>query len=295
MKKIISLFLIVGVLAVGWYLFIRPFEFEVTFKAKTLPGDIIQTLRIWNRALDSAEVVQVDSLYTLKQNISREGRSYVYIWNFEMIDDSVTQVSVEITEPGRSIVNKLLVPVTDPPVEKHAREIVWKFYTILQSHLKITRVEVLGEAETASSFCVCRTIETAQTEKANGMMKDYGLLTSFISTFNLRPNGPPLVKVLEWNHNKGTLKFDFCFPVAEPDSLPANQFITFQKIKSQKVLKAVFHGNYITSDRAWYALINFANVNGYDVDGLPIEYFHNNPNLGIDEEQWKAEVYLPIK
>jgi hypothetical protein len=42
-------------------------------------------------------------------------------------------------------------------------------------------------------------------------------------------------------------------------------------------------------------LIRFAQEKGYKINGLPIEYFYNNPNLGLAEEDWKAEIFLPIK
>jgi hypothetical protein len=285
----------VGLLLLIWYLFIRPIEFEVNFKAKTLPGDIIQTLRIWNRSLDNAQIVEVDSVYRLTQNIVVENRSYIYNWNFEAVNDSSTHVNVTITEPARRVMNKLLVPFTDQPIEHDARDIVHAFYDILNIHLKITNVKVVGESEIAATFCVCRTLETSQIEKANGMMRDYGLLTSFIRDFNLETDGPPIIKVREWNHTLGKLKYDFCFPIFKADSLPMNDSITYKELKKEKVLEAVYYGNYITSDRAWYALIRFAQSNGYEIDGLPIEYFHNNPTLGINEKEWRAEVFLPIK
>lgn len=295
MKKVIWTLSGAALMVLMWYLFIRPFEFEVSFKAKTLPGDIIQTIRIWDRSLDNAGIIEVDSVYRLTQNIVCENRSYIYNWNFETVNDSTTHVNVTITQPARSILNKLLVPVSDQYIEQDARDIVRKVYDIINMHLKITSVKVLGESEIASIFCVCRSMETGQVEKANGMMRDYGLLTSFISDFNLETDGPPIIKVREWNHTLGKVKYDFCFPIIKTDSLPMNDLIAYKELKKEKVLQAVYHGNYITSDRAWYVLIRFAESNGYEIDGLPIEYFYNNPNLGLNEKEWRAEVFLPIK
>jgi effector-binding domain-containing protein len=295
MKKIFLGLCGLAAIVLIWYFFIRPFEFVVKFTAKTLPGDIIQTLRIWDRSLTKAEVIEVDSLQSLTQRITWNNRNYRYRWNFKMIDDSTTRVSVEISEPGKSLLNKLLVPFTEPHVERDAREIVQTFYDILKAHLNITKVQVVGESELPSLFCVCRKLETSQIEKANGMMKDYGLLTSFITDFNLHVNGPPVIQIRAWNHSSGQLTYDFCFPVLKRDSLPSFPSITYQEIKTTKALKAVYHGNYITSDRSWYELINFAQANGYEINGLPTELFYHNPNLGVNEETWRAEVYLPIK
>jgi len=286
---------VVALMAIGYYFFVKPSEFEVNLKAKTIPGDLIGTIRIWNRSLDSARIVQVDSFNSLKQTIILGDRNYKYDWNFVTVNDSLTEVNIQITQPGRMLLNKLLIPFTNQDIEKDAKDIVSGFYEILKEHLRITRVELIGEVELDSSFCVCRSLETSQIEKANGMMKDYPLLTSFIANFNLKTAGPPIVKIGTWRHNLGELKFDFCFPIIEQDSLPVIDSLFYRKFKKKKVLKAEYYGNYITSDRAWYALLYYAEKNGYKVDSFPIEYFHNNPNLGMRESEWKAEVFLPLK
>jgi hypothetical protein len=295
MKKILWLVLLVGSVFLCWYLFVRPFEFEVKFNAKTTGGDIIQTIRLWGRSFKNGEILEVDSTFGLRQRITLENRSYIYNWKFDNANDSTTRVRIEISEPGKSVVNKVYVPFSDQPIEADSKEVLMRFYEILQSHLKITRVKVEGESQMNSSFCVCRNLETAQTEKANGMMADFPLLTSFIHDTGLTPAGSPMVRVREWSHTKGTLNFDFCFPIVKTDSLPKSDLVEYKEFRSMKALKAVFNGNYITSDRAWYALLEYAERKGYKRAGFPIEYFHNNPNLGWDEETWKADVYLPIE
>jgi hypothetical protein len=285
----------IALVILTWYLFIRSHEFEVNFIAKTLPGDIIQTLRIWDRSLDSAKIVGVDSLYGLTQQIVWKERSYLYKWNFQVVNDSTTDVNIEISQPARSLLNKLLVPVTDQHIEQDAREIARQFYDVLNMHLKITSVKVVGERDIAPAFCVCRTLETNQIDKAKGMMREYGLLTSFISESGLKPNGPPIVRIRSWDHTLGKLKFDFCFPIIKREPLPLDDSVDYTEFPAERALGAVYHGNYITSDRAWYTLMNFATANGYEINGLPIEYFYNNPTLGINEKEWKAEIFLPIK
>lgn len=295
MKKIS--WIISGVLLIGflYYLFIKPSDFEINLNAKTLPGDLIETIRIWNRSLDSAQITEVDSFSSLRQAITWKNRNYIFDWSFSSVNDSLTKVNIKITEPARSVLNRLLIPFTNQNVELDAAELANTFYAVLKSHLEITKVKIIGVTEIDSLFCVCRTLNTPQIEKANGMMKDYPLLSEFVSDFGLAPDGPPLVRVIEWSHNQGLLKFDFCFPIVERDSLPKIKEITYKWFKKQRALKAEYYGNYITSDRAWYELIQFAEKNGYLINRLPIERFHNNPNLGIKETEWKADVYLPIK
>jgi len=294
MKRISWILAGMFVIVISYYLFLRSFEYEVNFKAHTLPGDLIQTIRIWNGSLDNAHVVNVDSFYRLKQAVIWKNRSYDFNWNFELVNDSVTAVNVQISEPGRRTLNKLLIPITHQQIEGDAGEIVRNFYQVLTSHLKITKVKVIGKAEIDSSFCLCRSLETSQIGKANGMMKDFPLLNSFIEQFKLESKGPPIVQIRAWDHSRGLLKYDFCFPIVYHDSLPVLESVIYKKIKKETVLKASYFGNYITSDRAWYELIQYAQKNGYKVNGFPIEQFHDNPNLGSNEGAWKADVYLPI-
>ena len=288
---------LVAVVVVGvvYYLFVRPFEYEVNFRATTTPGDVIETIRLWNRSMPGAQITEVDSFSRLNQTIVWKGKEYSYDWNFDFVNDSITKINIRISEPEHALSNKLLVPFTSQPIEKDAGEIATTFYEVLKTHLDITRVEVKGLAQLEPAFCVCTALKTEQTDKANGMMKDFDLLTAVIEEFKLKSGGSPSVRVREWSHNKGKLKFDFCFPILKTDSLPAIDSIFYKGFEKQLTLKAEFRGNYITSDRAWYSLVHYAEKNGYEINGLPIEYFLDNPNLGMNEKNWKAEIYLPIK
>jgi GyrI-like small molecule binding domain len=277
-----------------YYFFFHPYEFKVNFSAKTLPGDIIQTIRIWNRSLDSAQIVEVDSFKHVHQRISIEGREYIYDWYFQL-EDSVTNVSVHVSEPARKVLNKVLVPLSEPSIEKDGSSIVKRFYNVLKQHLEITNVSVIGEAKHDSEFCLCHEIEEAQTTKAYGMMKNYLLLSSFIEENGLKLAGSPSVRLKQWSHNQGKLKYDFCFPISPKDSLPVMEGLEYKHFDAFDALKAEYNGNYITSDRAWYALYHHANKFGYKLKGSPVEYFVDNPNFGMNEIQWKAEVFLPIE
>lgn len=293
MKKFLLALLVMGLMALSYYLFIMPYEFEVTLKARTMPGDIIETIRIWNKSLDSAQITEVDSFAGLKQTIVQENRTYNYNWYFK-VREGVTQVNLLISEPGREFLNKVTIPFTEQPIEKDAALIATEFNEVLKKHLELTNVKVIGESVLDSAFCICSTLETKQVDKARGMMKDYPLLNSFLDNFKVESAGPPIIRVLAWDHSAGTLKFDFCFHILESDSLPAVESLTYKRFGKEKVLKAEYYGNYITSDRAWYELLHYAKEKGYKTTGLPIENFMNDPNFGGNDKTWRADVYLPL-
>jgi hypothetical protein len=296
MKRFLFLVGLVLFASSTYYLFFKTADFEINFKAKTLPGDLIQTLRIWNRSIPGAELILVDSFKRVTQKIIWNGRTYVYQWNFSGPQrDSVTHVNVQIVEPENSLKNRFLIPFTSSRIETDAEEVGRLFYKVLTDHLKITKVRLVGETQVDSSFCVCKEIKSAQIDKANGMMKNYQLLSSFTDVNSLDVDGRPMVYVNNWNHNAGMIDFYFCFPIVWTENLPKSDSLVYRHFKKQTVLQAEYNGNYITSDRAWYEIIRYAALNGYQVDWTPIELFHDNPNLGMNEFKWKADVFLPVK
>jgi effector-binding domain-containing protein len=104
-----------------------------------------------------------------------------------------------------------------------------------------------------------------------------------------------MIVVNSWNREADSLDFNFCFPIVRSERLPEYPGISYKRIFSKKALKAVYNGNYITSDRAWYALLDYAHRNNIPVEETPVEVFYNNPNMGGNALTWKAEIFLPIK
>lgn len=293
-RRVLGAVVVVALAAAVYYFLLRPFEFAVNFSAKTLPGDVIETVRIWNRSLSDAEIVKVDSFDRLLQRITWKGRCYQFDWHFTVDNDSLTNVSIRISEPGNGLMNKIMVLLGTPAIEEDAAAIARAFYTALNEHLKITRVRILGEVEMQRKFCICSQLRAKQIDKASGMMRDYSLLSWFVEKYQLKPDGSPMVRVSRWDHDLGTLEFDFCFPVERREGLPEGDSIVFREIGGGKALKAEYYGNYITSYRAWYELLRYAERNSYDNYGYPIEHFYNNPHTGINEREWKADIYLPL-
>lgn len=294
MKRILLMSCLVVLACLGYYLFFYPYDYKVSFKARTLPGDVIETLRIWNKSLKGSEILQVDSFNTLKQSVKWSEKEYVFDWHFSY-GDSLTEVQIGITQPDQSKRNRLLIPFSEQEIERDAEEISRQFFNVLKEHLEITKVKIVGESEIDPSFCFCTRIVTTQTDKANAMMQYYPAINSVVESISLKVLGAPSVRVIRWNHSDNFLEYDFCFPVMSSDSLVHVESFEYRGFKKSKALKAIYNGNYITSDRAWYELFEYARTNGYKTTGFPIEYFIDNPNYGSDELKWKAEIYLPIE
>ncbi len=281
-------------IALTWYLFVKSFDYLVMFKVKALAGTVNQTAKIWVQSLENSSVISQDDITHFKTQIAVADSLYVYDWKLEQMNDSTTWVKVYASDDNHSLQNRLLIPFIETDFEKRTKSMLLDYSNLLTEHIKEFSVRIEGEASLPSAYCACTSLKGKQSEKAFGMMKDYPLLNSILVDAGAVLDGRPRIQVTRWDINQDYIEFDFCYPVKEADNLPVHPDITYKKVSSDKAIKAVYNGNYISSDRAWYALLNYAVKNGLTVSGMPVEVFFNNPNMGGDALRWKAEVYMPI-
>jgi len=295
MKKISA---IVGFLSVGfllWYLIIKPYDYLVTFKIKTTAGTINQSIKLWNTSIENSRPIQQENLKNLTQQIIIKDSTYNYEWSISSLNDSISKVSVYVTDIDHSFANKISIPFGTTDFEKRTQNTITDFIEKLKEHLSKTRVSEVVVDSTRSTYCAFIPMKGLQIEKASGMMQNYSLLTSVLSVENIEMNGTPFVEITNWNTQNDSITYNFCFPVIKSDSLPKDPRIEYKQYNGVKALKAIYNGNYITSDRAWYALLDYAENHDIVVAKKPLEVFYSNPNFGGDELQWKAEIFIPIK
>ena len=295
MKKISA---IIGFLTIGfllWYFIIKPYDYLVTFKVKTTAGTINQSLKLWNTSLENSSPIQQENLKNLTQQIIVKDSTFNYDWSISSVNDSISKVNVYVTDMDHSFANKISIPLGTTDFEKRTQNTITDFIGKLKEHLNKIRVRVIGIDSTRTTYCAYIPMKGLQIEKARGMMQNYSLLTSVLSAENIEMNGTPFVEITNWNTQNDSIAYNFCFPVIKSDSLPIDPRIQYKQYSGVKALKASYNGNYITSDRAWYALLEYAENNGIEIANKPLEVFYSNPNFGGDELQWEAQIYLPIK
>jgi effector-binding domain-containing protein len=295
MKKISA---IIGFLTIGfllWYFIIKPYDYLVTFKVKTTAGTINQSLKLWNTSLENSSPIQQENLKNLTQQIKIKDSTFNYDWSISSVNDSISKVNVYVTDMDHSFANKISIPLGTTDFEKRTQNTITDFIGKLKEHLNKIRVRVIGIDSTRTTYCAYIPMKGLQIEKARGMMQNYSLLTSVLSAENIEMNGTPFVEITNWNTQNDSIAYNFCFPVIKSDSLPIDPRIQYKQYSGVKALKASYNGNYITSDRAWYALLEYAENNGIEIANKPLEVFYSNPNFGGDELQWEAQIYLPIK
>ncbi len=290
------LFVVIGgfIVATGWYV-LKPYDYTVAFKSKALVGTINQTLKLWNTNLDHSNPINQVAMDELIQNLKFDGTDYDFHWQLSRIDDSTTQVNIGIKDRHHSLSNKIDILFNDTDFEKKVKQTVSDFLLVLSTHLEKFEVKIEGESTSPSTYCAYIPVTTKQFLKAKGMMENYGILSNFLLENGVELNGKPMVEVTSWDTETDSISFNFCYPIVKKEGLPIHPTVKYKEIKGGKAIKAIYNGNYITSDRAWYALIDYAKNKAIPLRQTPIEVFNNNPNMGGDELNWQAEIYLPIK
>ena len=294
MKKVslLLLFLVMG--GIVWYLFVYPYDYLVTMQVKANTGTINQTIKLWNTSLENSELTSDEDLDHLSQRLHFNDSTHMYDWDISAVNDSISKIKIFTKDSAHSLSNKIKIPFFDTDFEKRTKKTLKEFTKLLAEDLKYIKVKVVGEGEIDSTYYAFVSNKTDQFGKAGGMMKDFPLLDPFLVNNGVELNGKPFIEITRWDMVNDSLEFNFCYPIIKNDSLPQHPDLKYGMRKQQKALKAIYNGNYITSDRAWYALLDYAKRNNIKITGLPVEIFYNNPNLGGDEIKWKAEVFMPL-
>ncbi len=277
-----------------WYFFLKPHDYVVRFEVKALPGTINQTIKYWSNGLDDTEFLGQNDLSDLKYRIKFNDSAYIYHWKMEAADDSVSRIKVYVTDDDHSLANRLAIPFSETDFEKRTKKTVGDFAKVLKDHLQSFKVNITGQVGIPAKYCACVSLKGTQAVKARGMMENYSLLSSVMAEKNTPLDGRPIIEVEDWNMQNDSLSYNFCFPVVPSDSLPKRPGIFYKNISQKPAIHAVYNGDYITSDRAWYALLDYAEKKNITVDKKPLEVFHTNPNMGGNALEWEAEVFMPI-
>ncbi|SFR38824.1 effector-binding domain-containing protein [Robiginitalea myxolifaciens] len=296
MKKfLIGTVVLVLVAGIG-YFFVYPYDYIVRFEAPSFPGTVNQSVKIWHQTagtLDSE--VEKGSILDFEQEVQAGDSIHQYSWHLEPLTDSTTQVRVGIRDVEHSLANRWDVLTGGSTVGKISRRMLTDYLDGLNEHVDQFKVNIEGIGELPSTFYAYVELESDQHGKAGGMMDHYQFMSNIMLSNKVQLNGPPMVIVDNWDRQTDSLKFKFAFPIVRSDNLPEHPLIQYKRIFPDRALKATYNGNYITSDRAWYALLTYAEEQGFEVEETPVEIFYNNPTLGGDATRWKAEIFLPIK
>lgn len=278
---------------IGWIIF-KPYDYTVSFKTKANHGTINQTLKMWSGSLKNTKIIENHSIDNIKQQIKKGDKLYTYNWKFTSINDSLNKVNIGIIDTKTNSIKRIFNLVKKTQTGEIAEVQVKSFIKVLKDHLKSHDVEIIGETDSPEVYCVYIPLESKQMLKSNNMMKNYNYVSNMLLKNNIELKGDPMIEITEWNKKTDSISYNFCFPIEKHDSIPDLSPLKYKRIKSKKSLNAVYRGNYITSDRAWYALSDYAEKNNINIAKQALEVFHDNPMKGSNDKNWKADIYMPI-
>lgn len=295
MKKAISLFLGLLVIAAVWYFFVKKNDYIVRFEAPSTVGTINQSIKSWKLTKKNSTISPSEKLQRVQQQLTYGDSVHDYTWELKPVTDSTTKVLLGVKDKNNSLANRLQVLLGNPFIRTQTEANAKDFYEGLKDHLDDFDVSIEGESIIPPSYAAYVTINGTQIGKAGGMMKYYSYLSQIMLKDGIEPKGTPFIEVTNWNQTTDSITYNFCFPIKNKENLPQFPEVQYKRLYERKALKATYHGNYITSDRAWYRLLAYAKENNIDVLEEPFEIFYNNPSSGGNERNWKAEIFMPIK
>jgi effector-binding domain-containing protein len=290
----ILLFLLFAILCC-WFFLLEKGAYTTSFTTSSAPGVVYEKVLNWKfRKFQEVEIVEKMPFYNIRQKLDFRKDSTFLDWSFIPLNDSITQVELKAISANPSFENRLKMLFKNDKLEEGLETELAQLQETLISDKELYSVQVNGETTSPASNCACISLNSKTDGKAFKMMASIDHLSDFVLENNLETTGRPRVIIQKWNIKKDSIAFDFCFPVLA-EKQPQHPLIFFRNIPAVLSLKATFRGNYMFSHLAWYELLNYAERNGYEVQPLPQEIFYDNPELGGDSRNWKAEIFFPLK
>ncbi len=303
MKIALWLIMAIGFLLLGWYLFIKEYDYKFQFSAHSGKASVYQEIKNLEQfgLHNSGQSITIDgtSPYSqILQNISSKDTSISLEWNFKYQNDSLTRIEVNTIDHRNKLKNRFAI-LNPFKQSDYVKDLAQKFTRIKQKmdeKQKTYLVRTNGFAQSPEFTCVCSISKNIPLEeKAIEMVVAIEEIETYFVKYNLKLTDFPFLKVTDWNMSEEKIDFEFCFPVDVPMELEETDNMKIKTFPGLKSLKATFHGNYRESHLAWYELLEKGQRENISLDPKPLEVYHNNPRMGEHAISWKAEVYMPLK
>ncbi|WP_298247714.1 GyrI-like domain-containing protein [uncultured Christiangramia sp.] len=302
-KKYFTILLGVLLLSLAWFLFIKEYDYQFRFQANHSPAMVQQELKkIESYSIFDGEPIvsnqQTEGYEALKQTLQFGDQELELLWELENQADTVTSISVNVTS-NEKIQNRLAIlnPFAESGYIDSLENSFLQFGKELLKKQAAYKVQVVDSIVYSPALdCICKPAADIKVEnKAMQMVRDIGYLEDFQISHKLKLTGYPFVKIQDWDQEAGTIDYDFCFPVNLAQDIRPNTFIEFQQFPATTSLKAIYNGNYRSSDLAWHQLLSEAKKRDLKTSNLPLEIFWNNPKTGGEALSWKAEIFMPVE
>ena len=298
--KISYAILLVITLSLVWYFFIKKEDYIIRFPAKSSPGAMMTLVENWSLINKKNQTFTYKNTHKtpynyLTQQVQFEGRDLHLFWEFNSVNDSVSQVKVGIVEKENSLYNRLTVPFSNTAFKTASLELITDFKRqaerFVREEFRVHSIQIDTVPDFDFAYVALKDVN--MNDKGLKMMKHNPILLEFLTENNITLLGNPIITINKWNKTDNIIDLKYGFPIQPVDSFPISEQFKFEKISSAKAIRAIYNGNYMDSDMAWFAIDEYAKRRDIPIHKLPIEIFKDNPVYGGNELEWVAEIYVP--
>ena len=300
-KKIIITLSITFSLVLSWYLFIKENDYSITFTAKTATGTIFQGIQEWSTAQQKSKnenytILEKRNYDCIKQLMKKGDEEIEYTWNMESVNDSTTNITVGIKDKNHSLYNRLTtLPFLPTPFKTEQIEKIKSFKAGLEEHLNDFKIRIDGEKASKEIYVAYISLKSVMQEKAQTMIENDPIIVGYLEKNKIKIIGfRPYLEITDWNQDKETVSFNYCFPIPKNTKYIPDNNVKFKTIPAMKGLQATYFGNFRTSDRTWFTLLDYAKKHDIKLENTPLEHFLDNPFNGGNELEWKTEIIIPF-
>ena len=284
----------------GWYFLIKQSDYTITFKVNAATGTISQGIVEWagTRSKNQKEtysILEKRNFDYLKQHMVSGTEELEYSWNMESVNDSVTDLTVGIKDLNHSFYNRITAPFVATKFRTLEIEKIKSFKMGLEDHIKDFKIKIDGEKSSEEIFVAYISLKSVLQEKAQTMIGYDADIVGYLDKNKIKIIGHrPYLEVTEWDQDKETVSFNYCFPIPKNTKYIPDNKVKFKTIPALKGLQATYFGNYRTSDRAWFTLLDYAKKHNMKLQNTVLEHFLANPFLGGNELEWETKIIIPF-
>lgn len=285
----------------GWYFFLKQSDYTITFKVNAATGTVSQGIVEWTTTQSKNQneiytILEKRNYDFIKQQMKKGNEKMEYTWDMKSINDSMTNVTIGIKDLNHSFYNRLTAPFVSTKFRTEQIEKIKSFKMGLEDHIDDFKIRIDGERSSEEIYVAYISLKSVMQEKAQTMIGYDSEIVGYLDRNKIKIIGHrPYLEVTDWDQDKEIISFNYCFPIPKNTKYVPDSNVKFKTIPALKGLQATYFGNYRTSDRAWFALLDYAKKHDYKLENKPLEHFLSNPFNGGNELEWEAKIIIPFE
>lgn len=270
------------------YFTLLPFDYKITFKSTNAPWLFYHIIQLNQQEVTLIKQGENELAFESKP---KEDSNYRLVWNMQSLENEETSVEVEVHFTQNRISEKMKILLGQSHAVNQTLDELKKLTDGLVTESSQYRWDTLQEDQIGSASCLCKSIESKISEKANQMNKNIDGIARYLP---IGKKDPPRLYINDMDLEEQTIQFDFCFPLPKKYELPELKdetlFVTEQP--AIKGYAQAFFGNFSQSHRGWFKAIQKLEIVEKQIQFPAVEVFYDSPFSFSPENKWKSILYL---